>query len=163
MAERQLSRRNTGRDFSHMRNWENPFQSMQQAINRLFNEFWSEPASALAEWQGRFIPSVDVSEDEKAVHITAELPGIDEKDITVTARENSVIIEGEKKREHEEKKENFYRRESCQGSFYRAIHLPTEVDESKAQARFDKGILYVDLPKTEAARKKEHKIEIKTG
>ena len=163
MAERQLSRRNIGRDFPMMRNWENPFQSMQQAINRLFSEFWSEPAAAMTEWQSQFVPSIDVSQDDKAVHITAELPGMDEKDITLTARENAVIIEGEKKREHEEKKENYFRRESAYGSFYRVVNLPAEVDDSKAQAKFEKGVLYIDLPKTEAARKKEHKIEIKTG
>ncbi|MCE5186057.1 MAG: Hsp20/alpha crystallin family protein [Planctomycetaceae bacterium] len=161
MTERQLSKRNLGRDYPMMRNWETPFQSIQQAMNRIFNDFWNEP-SALAEWEGRFIPAVDISEDDKMVHLAVELPGMNEKDITVTARDNAVILEGEKKREYEEKKENFYRHESTYGNFYRRIELPAEVDEDKAQAKFEKGILFIDLPKTEAARQKEKKIEIKT-
>lgn len=162
MAHRQLSRRHIGREFPMTRSGENPFQSIQQAMNRMFNEVWNEPTGALAEWQGRFTPAVDVFEDDQEVRLTVELPGMDEQDITVTARENSVIIEGEKKREHEEKKENYYRREISSGSFYRMITLPAQVDEDRAEARFEKGILTVHLPKTEIARKKEKKIEIKT-
>lgn len=163
MAERPLSRRREGHDYPMMRNWENPFQSMQQAINRLFSDFWGEPSTELSQWQSGFIPTIDVSEDEKEIHITAELPGLSEKDITLTVRENALVIEGEKKREHEEKKENFYRRETSYGSFHRVITLPAEVDEAKAQAKFEKGVLRVDIPKSEAARRKERKIEIKAG
>lgn len=163
MAERQLSRRNIGRDFPMMRNWENPFQSMQEAMNRLFGEFMQEPFGAMTGGEGRFVPSVDIDEDEQYVRLYVELPGMDEKDVTVTARENTIIIEGEKKREHEEQKSNYYRRESTGGSFYRSVSLPAEVDEDKAQARFDRGVLYISLPKTERARKKERKIEITGG
>jgi HSP20 family protein len=163
MPERQLSKRNIGRDLSMMRDWENPFQSMQQTINRLFGEFLQEPFGAFGEWETRFTPSVDIDEDEQSVRLYVELPGMDEKDVTVTARENTIIIEGEKKREHEEQNPNYYRRESSGGSFYRAVSLPAEVDQEKAQARFDRGVLYISLPKTERARKKERKIEITSG
>lgn len=163
MAERQLSKRNISRDFPTMRNWENPFQSMQQAMNRLFGDFLQEPFGSFGEWENRFVPAVDIDEDDQYVRLFVELPGMDEKDVTVTARENTIIIEGEKKRRHEEQKPNYYRRESAGGSFYRAVSLPTEVDEDKAQARFDRGVLYISLPKTESARKKERKIEITGG
>jgi HSP20 family protein len=132
-------------------------------MNRMFENFWLEPFGAFEEWPGAFVPTVDVTEEDKEVRISAELPGMDEKDIDVTVRNNILTIQGEKKQEQEEKQKGFYRKESSYGTFRRVIDLPAEVDESKAEAEFKKGILRIRLPKTAEAQTKTKKIKIKSS
>lgn len=142
---------------------DNPFFSLQQEMHRLMERFsrgfgGRELAELEEPW--RFIPSVDVSENEKEIHVSAELPGLDEKDIEVSLSGNSLILRGEKKSEKEEKGEQFYRRESSYGAFHRSIPLPTEVDEDKIEATYKKGVLKIVLPKSSEARKARKKISI---
>jgi HSP20 family protein len=129
-------------------------------------DFWMAPFEEMGRWGETFTPRVDVREEDNQVVVSAELPGIDQKDIDVTVTRDSVRIAGEKK--HEEEKEEkeekgYYRRETSYGSFERVIDLPSEIDENKAEAQFSKGVLTIRLPKSEQAQAKQKKIEIKSA
>ena len=155
------------RDLDIHREYNSPFQSLSQEMNRLFDDFRSrfdlEPFGFSHGEAGAFMPKVDVTEDDKEVRITGELPGIDEKDIDITLAKDSVTIKGEKKQEAQQKHKDYYRMERSYGSSQRTIPLPTEIDEEKAQAEFKKGILRIKLPKTAEAQKVHKKIEVKSG
>jgi HSP20 family protein len=104
--------------------------------------------------------AVDVSETDNEVLVKAEMPGFEPKDIDLTLRDNILLLKGEKKQEKEEKGENYVRTERSYGSFSRSIALPAEVAEDKVQAKYDKGILSIRLPKV--APSKAKKIQINT-
>ena len=142
---------------------ESPFSLLRREVDNLFDNFWLEPFGMFKEWPSSFMPTVDVSEDDKEIRISAELPGIDEKNIDVTIRDSMLTIQGEKKQEEEEKEKGFYRKESSYGTFCRVVDLPAEVDENKAEAEFKKGVLRIKLPKTAEAQTKTRKIKIKSG
>ena len=108
---------------------------------------------------GDLVPRLDVSETEREVKVTAELPGMDEKDVTVTLEGDVLTLRGEKKADAEEKGKNFHRVERTYGSFQRVVTLPVEVDATKVAAGFKKGVLTVTLAKSPAAQTR--KIEIK--
>lgn len=145
----------------------NPFGELQKEMNRLFDNF-SENMFSLspAKWSMPEIsatyPKMDVSETDKEFKISAELPGMDEKDIDVSVSNEVLTIKGEKKAEKEEKKPNYYRMERSYGTFQRSIPLPTEVEKDQVQASFKKGVLSIVLPKSEKAVKENKKIEIKS-
>ncbi len=144
---------------------EHPFNFMQREINRLFDGFFGyEPVlfRTSDDRYGGFTPHVDVTENEKEIVISAELPGMDEKDIEVLLSGDSLAIKGEKKEEKEETKKNYYRMERRYGSFHETIPLPSEIDVNKIDASFKKGILSVKLPKTEAAKSAVKKIPVKS-
>jgi len=155
------------RDLDIRRDYDSPFRTLAREMNRFFDDFRSrfdiEPFGFSRGEAGAFMPSVDVTEDDKEVRITSELPGLDEKDIDITLSKDSVTIKGEKKQEMEDKGKDYYRMERSYGSFQRMIPLPAEIDQDKAQAEFKKGILKVRLPKTAEAQKAQKKIEVKTG
>lgn len=136
-----------------------PFDEMR----RMMEDFWMAPFEEMGRWSQTFTPRVDVKEEDNHVVISAELPGIDQKDIDVTVTRDSVRIAGEKKHEEEKEERGYYRRETSYGSFERVIDLPSEVDENKADAQFSKGVLTIRLPKSEQARAKQKKIEIKSA
>jgi len=108
-------------------------------------------------------PAVDVTEDDKAYKITAELPGIEEKNVDVTVSGDMLTLKGEKRYEKEEKDKNRYMSERAYGSFQRSFALPDGVDRDKITADLSKGVLTVTLPKSAEARKSEKKIEVKTA
>jgi len=97
-------------------------------------------------------PAVDIAEDADSVRVTAELPGLSEKDFSVELREDHLVLKGEKKARHEDKKRDYYYSESSYGSFSRVIPLPCEVDGDKVVAKYKHGVLNITLPKTEAAK-----------
>lgn len=128
-------------------------------MNRLFEGFFSRPA-ALPGWfetiePGQWLPAIDLKEDGARIHVRAELPGIDPKDVDVSVSEDRLVISGEKKTEAETGGPGWSHRESHCGSFSRAIPLPEPVDPAQVTARYDKGVLMVELTKspTSAARK----------
>jgi HSP20 family protein len=143
---------------------EQPFFTLQQEMNRLFEDFFrgfdAAPFRAAEERMKSFIPSVDVKEDEKEVSVMVELPGMDEKDIDVLLTENTLTLKGEKKEEREDKGKDYYHMERSYGSFSRVIPLPAGIDTNKAKAAFKRGVLTVRLPKTEEAKSKGKKIPI---
>jgi HSP20 family protein len=114
----------------------------------------------MAEQSWEWLPSVDISETNGSVTVKAELPGMEAKDIDIDISGDILTLRGEKKVEEEKKEERFYCRERHYGSFQRSFRLPTEVQSDKADARFQNGVLTIDVPKSEESEKK--KIEIKT-
>lgn len=132
------------------------FRRLQSELERLFDSFFGETGEFTPE---RWMPTVDVLEEEDSVTVRAELPGVEEKDIKLSVDGDTLLIEGEKRSEHEEKKANYYRAECCYGRFVRGIPLPRTVDSQKAEASHKNGVLTVKFPKKEEA--KPHRIPIK--
>jgi HSP20 family protein len=138
-----------------------PFAVLRREMDTLFDGFFSEfgaPARGLKS----FNPRVDVTESDKEVRITAELPGVEEKDVEVSLTGDAITINGEKREEKEEKGEEQYRLERSYGAFRRSFSLPCEIDADKATASFKKGVLKVTLPKTAEAAKSK-KIAVKAA
>src|SRR5271169_1769631 len=108
-------------------------------------------------------PAIDMSEDDKAYKITAELPGLDAKDVDVSVSGNMLVLKGEKRQEKEEKDKNYHYSERSYGSFQRAFELPESVDRNKVAADFSKGVLTITLPKTTEAQRPAKKIEVKSS
>ena len=142
-----------------------PFRDFQRRMNRLFDDFFSDFPLA-PRWGERdlaaagFSPHVDVSETDKEVKVSAELPGMDERDITVEMDDAAITIRGERKEEKEDKGKNWYTREQSYGVFHRIIPLPTSVDGEKANAKFKKGVLTITVPKREEDQAKRKAIKI---
>jgi HSP20 family protein len=110
---------------------------------------------------GAVSPRVDITENDKEIVVSAELPGLDEKDIEVVLSDDVLTIKGEKKEEEEEKKKGYYLMERRYGAFQRSFRLPETVDRGKIDAAFKKGILTIHLPKSAKAKAAEKKIKIK--
>jgi HSP20 family protein len=153
-----------------------PFESLRREVERLFEDFdrfsWGMPfrhhAFGIEPFTGREVgwsaaPAVDIVEKPKAYEITAELPGMDEKNIELKMANGGLTIRGEKQEEKEEKKKDYYLRERHFGSFERSFALPEGVDQDKIEASFKKGVLTVILPKKPEAQKPEKKIEVKAA
>jgi HSP20 family protein len=135
-------------------------------MNRLFDEFsrgWGlAPFREFSDQWDAFSPRVDVVEGDKEITVSAELPGMDEKEIDLSLSHGVLTISGEKWEEKEDKGRNYYRMERSYGSFQRSVPLPSEVDEYKAKATFKKGVLTITLPKMAEARDRK-RIPVKTG
>ncbi len=135
-----------------------PFGALQQEIDRLFNDFGrgfpTLGASDLA-------PRMDMAETDKAIELTAELPGLEEKDVEINFADGLLTIRGEKKSEKEESNKNYRLVERNYGAFSRAIELPAGVDPAAIEASLAKGVLSVTIPKPAPGVAK--KIEVKTA
>ena len=131
--------------------------SLQNRVNALFRDF-NEGESAMTT--ASFIPAVDIYEDEKKVVLKLEVPGIAEKDLDVSVENNVLTVKGERKFSAEEKEENFHRIERRYGSFYRAFTLPTTVDTEGIDAKYDAGILKLELKKKPEAQPKQIKVSV---
>jgi HSP20 family protein len=151
-----------------------PFDSLRREVDRIFDTFrhgtWEFPFGRRAfelelPWPRAagfgIAPAVDFAEKDKEYEITAELPGLDEKDIEVKLTNDALTIKGEKKEEKEERQKDYYFSERRYGSFMRTFQVPVGVDTGKIEATFAKGVLTVKLPKTEQAQKAEKKITVK--
>ena len=134
---------------------------MRREMDRLFDRFFEAWPFRSTSEMGRWMPSVDLSETDKEIIVRAELPGMDPKEIDISLSGNVLSIKGERKHEHEEKKENFHLVERSSGSFSRTLQLPAEVKADKIKATYKDGVLSISLPKTEPETVK--KIEVKTG
>jgi HSP20 family protein len=152
-----------------------PFHALRDEMDRLFDRFAG--GFHLPSWRGMFgvepagqsttfsfsAPAVDVTEDEKAYKIAAEMPGLDDKNVEVTIAGDLLTIKGEKRHEKEEKDKNHYVSERAYGSFQRCFALPDSVDRDKITADLAKGVLTIMLPKKAEAQKPEKKIEVKAA
>ena len=107
-------------------------------------------------------PPIDISEDDKTYKISAELPGLDAKDVEVSVSGDRLLLKGEKRQEKEEKNKNYYLSERSYGSFQRSFELPATVDRDKVAAEFSKGVLTITMLKTDEVQKQQKKIEIKS-
>jgi HSP20 family protein len=150
-----------------------PLENLHEEINRLFEDFGRGPLrrplrrggfelEPIREGWGA-APAVDVVEKDKAYEITAELPGMDEKNIELKVSGGILSISGEKTDEKEEKKKGYYVSERRYGSFMRSFRVPEGVDLDKIAADFKKGVLTVTLPKKPEAQRPEKKIAIKAA
>jgi HSP20 family protein len=132
--------------------------SLQKDINRLFESVWPWQSGEAEEGMGA--PALDVSEDKENVYVSADLPGVEEKDVKLNLQDNILTLSGEKREEKETKEKNFHRIERSYGSFSRSITLPCQVAAEKATAKFKNGVLNVTLPKKEEAKAKEINIKV---
>ena len=150
MENRELVPRTFGTDMTRLR------REMDQLMDRFFD--WRP----FRTWSGEgvWMPVLDVSETDKEVLVNVELPGMDPKDVDVSLNDSLITIRGERKKEAEEKGENFHRVERHFGSFERVVQLPADVDPGKVDANFKDGVLKIKMQKTKKSTTK--KIEIKT-
>lgn len=142
---------------------ESPFVSLRKQIDSLFEDF--DRGGVLARAAGFALRS-NVSETDKEICITAELPGIEQKDLDISVTGNRITIKGEKKSEKEEKKEeegrHFHRIERSSGSFQRTMTAPFEIDPDSVKATCKNGVLTVTVPKPQELIEKTRKIEVKS-
>jgi HSP20 family protein len=137
--------------------------TIQNEMNRLFNTFFESPVGhgngpqTLRRW----IPAMDLVETNEDFVLRADLPGLSEGDVNIELEDNVLTVSGERKSEHEERKEGYYRVERASGSFSRSLTLPEGVDPEAVKASFDRGVLEVRIPKPEA--KKPRKVAISVG
>jgi HSP20 family protein len=137
--------------------------TIQTEMNRLFNTFFDSPTPANGGQIAvrRWIPAMDVVETEDHFVLRADLPGLSESDVNVELDDRVLTISGERKAEHEQRSEGYYRVERASGSFNRALRLPEGVDADGIQASFDNGVLEVRIPKPE--QPKPRKVAITVG
>jgi len=140
-----------------------PFDMLQDRIDRMFDDFSSgfRMPSMLGDGDFDLTPSLDMHETDKAVMIEAELPGVDEKDIDISVADQMLTISGEKKSEFEHKEADRYRSERSYGRFSRSVTLPFKINPDKVEARFDRGVLKLSIPKPAEAQHQMRKIPIK--
>jgi HSP20 family protein len=121
-------------------------------MNRLFEGFFSRPLEPMPSWftpaGGPWLPAIDVSETDTLVRVRCELPGVDPKDVDVSVSEDRLVISGEKKSAAETNTDGMTHREAHYGAFSRAIPLPEAVDPAKVSAKYDKGVLVVEMTKS---------------
>jgi len=141
-----------------------PFESLRREMDRLFDDFHpSFPRFGALKAAWDIAPAIDVAEKDGAYEITAELPGLDEKDIEVKLASGMLTIKGEKKEEKEETKKDYHLSERRYGAFQRTFQVPDGIDADKIAASFTKGVLKITLPKSHEARQKEKKIAVKAA
>lgn len=133
--------------------------AMERFMNESLERFFRERPMMFKEVEGAYAPRIDITQDEKELKLTAEIPGVDKKDVHVLWRDGYLTIKGEKKIEHEEKRKEYYRSERVYGAFERTFELPA-IDGTKIDAKFKDGVLTVTAPKTAEARAAERKIPV---
>ncbi|MGZ5927173.1 MAG: Hsp20/alpha crystallin family protein [Rhizomicrobium sp.] len=153
-----------------------PFETLRREVDRIFENFnrdlWRSPFSRSVFdieplWRRELTlaatPAVDIVEKDGAFEVTAELPGMDEKNIEVKLDNGGLTIRGEKQEEKEEKQKGYHLQERSYGSFERYFAVPEGVDTDKIEASFKKGVLTVTLPKKPEAQKPAKKIDVKAA
>ena len=151
-----------------------PLARLRTDMERMFEDFFSGVSSSLSGRKGAVepfrtvermftgsAPAVDLVEKENAYEMSAELPGLDDKDVRLSLKDDVLTLTGEKKEQTEEKKQGYHFSERRFGSFRRSFRLPDDVDQDKVEANFRKGVLTITLPKNPEAAKDEKKIEVK--
>lgn len=131
--------------------------ALQNRVNSLFRDF-NESDSPLTT--ASFVPAVDVYEDAEKVVLKLEVPGIEEKDLDIRVENHTLTVKGERKFAQEEKEENFHRIERRYGSFYRAFTLPSTVDTENVDAKYNAGVLKLELKKKPEAQPRQIKVNI---
>jgi HSP20 family protein len=137
-----------------------PFRAMRREMEnalRAVDQNW--PSADI----GAGAPAINVAETKDAYEVTAELPGVDEKNINVSLEGNQLVISGEKNAESRKEEKDWHVEERSYGSFYRSISLPFEPEDGAVDAHFDKGVLHLTIKKPAKAIKATKTIGIKTG
>lgn len=138
---------------------QNPMTLWQKEMNNLFDRFGRDLGTFDVDLSG-FSPKVEIKEKDKQFIVSAEVPGIKENDISVTLRDNNLILEGERKTESKKEGEGYFSSEFSYGSFYRSIPLDEDVNPDSVKASYKDGILTVELEKVKASSHKSKKIPI---
>jgi HSP20 family protein len=132
--------------------------TLQGEVNRLFDNFFGGAGSTRAR---RWVPAMDLVETEDALVLKADLPGLERDDVAIEIKDGVLNVSGERKSEHTENADGYYRVERSYGSFSRSLALPKGVDAERVSASFDKGVLEVSIPKPE--ERVPHRVEIGNG
>jgi HSP20 family protein len=142
-----------------------PFRGLREEVDRLFESFfrgwpgrWSTQGTVSSE--GKFVPSVNLKENDKEFVLTAELPGLQKDELDVNITDDAVAIKGERKEEKEQKEKSYYFKESSHGTFQRVIPLPDKVEAEKAKAKLKDGVLTLTLPKAEPSKRNAVQIDV---
>jgi HSP20 family protein len=131
--------------------------SLQSEMNRLFSSFFDDDGGTNRRWA----PAMDLVERDDHLVLKADLPGLSEDDVRIEVQDHVLTVSGDRKTEHEDKREGYYRMERAFGSFARSVTLPEGIDADKIDASFDKGVLEVRIPKPE--ERKPRRITIAAG
>ena len=135
---------------------------LQDHVNRMFDDlFRGFSPMPWAQERLDWVPTLNISETDEAVRVTAELPGIGRQEVDISLTEDVLTIHGEKKAKHEEKERDYHRIERCYGSFTRTVRLPAVVDADKVEATFKDGVLTINMPKREEAKTRKVRVEVK--
>ena len=132
--------------------------SLQNEMNRLFNTVFDTPAPGNGGTLRRWMPAMDLVESGDHFVLRADLPGMSEEDIKIEFEDGTLTVSGERKAEHEEREEGYYRVERAFGTFSRSLTLPKGIDADAVSAQFDRGVLEIRIPKPE--ERKPRRIEI---
>ena len=151
---------------AHSDTYADPFTSFRREVDRMFDDFFRSAGQGLQPWSAAWhamAPRIDISDSDKDLLITAEMPGLDEKDFEVTLAGNLLTIKGEKKTENEDRNGNAYYVERRFGSFSRSVRLPFEAGDEQVEANYDRGVLTVRVPKPAEAQRHVRRIEVKAS
>ena len=138
-----------------------PFRDMvtlREKMNRLFEDAVTHRGEERELISSAWAPAVDIYEDENQLVLSAEVPGLEEKDVEIKIEDSTLIIQGERKMQKETKEENYHRIERAYGSFYRSFSLPNYIDQEKIHAENENGVLKITMPKK--AELKPRKVKI---
>jgi len=167
MANRELTTQGASRGMGAYER--DPFSALRRQMDRLFEDFFApiegRSFAAPSAWARQAMsvswPSLDVTETQEAYTVTAELPGMEEKEIELNLQDNVLTISGEKREERKEGDGGRSYTERMYGRFQRSIPFPAEVDPDKVEASFRNGVLKVSLPKSAQARERSRRIEVR--
>jgi len=147
----------------------NPFSLMRrlsEEMDRAFASSFGLPSggrSGFEEETGMWMPPVEVRQRENNLEVIAELPGINKDNVKVEVTNEGLVIQGERRKESEDKGQGYWRTERSYGQFYRMVPLPEGIDPEKAKAQFKDGVLTVELPLPESMQRKRKEIPIRTS
>ncbi len=138
-----------------------PFRDMvtlRDKMNRMFDDVFSSRGEEKDMAASTWAPSVDIYETENELVLSAEVPGVDEKDIEIKIEDNMLSLKGERRFQKETKEENYHRIERSYGSFHRAFTLPNSVDPENIRAEHENGVLKIMMPKRQELKPRTVKI-----
>ena len=135
--------------------------SLQSEVNRVFDAFFGGSSGGGGAPARRWVPAMDLVETDESLILRADLPGLTRDDVNIEVKDGTLTLSGERKAEHEEKSEGWYRVERAFGTFSRSLSLPRGVDAGSVTADFADGVLEVRIPKPE--ERKPHRVEIGAG
>lgn len=150
---------------------ENPFAALHEGMDRLFEDFFGEFETALQTpgtgWMttrsGGSLPRLDVAETDEEVRVTADLPGMTDKDVSVSLDGDLLTIRGHREESREDKKANYHMMERSYGEFHRVVNVPAGVDPDKVKATFRNGVLHLTLPKRPEVQGHRKQIPVRAG
>lgn len=140
-----------------------PLDFMRTGLDDLFDDFFKEfdfAPGALSRTSS-FVPSMDITGDDKQYNISAELPGLSKDNVEIELNDDMLTIKGEKKSETKQQDQGRYHIERSYGTFSRTVRLPNDIDIDAVSADFKDGVLKITLPKSKEAKEKSKKIQIK--